>query len=403
MEYNVSGADLIIAAVAVWFLGTFINDRVAFLRRYSIPVAVTGGLVFSSLTAILHAYFDTTVTLDLTLRNILLLAFFTTIGLSSHIRVLFTGGKTLAILVVLAAALLFFQDISGVFMALLFDAHPAYGLFGGSVSLAGGHGTAIAWGTIAEESGLRGARDLGLAFATFGLVAGGLSGGPVAEFLIKRYNLKSTENCSDENLTHSSESSPIQPSVKQALGTLMLIALCVKLGGIINSYFSSSGITVPGFLTAMMMGIVVANVCDVAKIRLNKVAIDRVGEISLQLFLCISLMSMQLWTLVNSIGPIVVVLAFQVFVITIFSVFIVFRLLGRDYDAAVIVSGFVGLGMGATPVGIANMASVTGKYGPSAKAFLVIPLIGAFFIDIVNAFMIKMFLAWPLISEAPLP
>ena len=151
------------------------------------------------------------------------------------------------------------------------------------------------------------------------------------------------------------------------------------------------------------MGIVIGNACDVARVRLNDVAVERAGEISLQLFLSMSLMSMQLWTLAQAIGPVLTVLAVQVLVITLFGVVIVFRVLGRDYDAAVITAGFIGLGLGATPVGIANMTAVTAKHGPSQKAFLIVPLVGAFFIDIVNALMIKFFIALPIISETPIP
>ena len=403
MEYRLEGSDVVILAVAVWFVGTFINNRVAFLRRYSIPVAVTGGLLFSALTALLHGAFDVTVTLDLRLRNLLLLTFFTTIGLSAKVRVLLDGGKALAILLVMAAALLFLQDSTGVLMAMAFDAHPAYGLFGGSVSLAGGHGTAIAWGTIAEDAGLKAAKDLGLAFATFGLVAGGIFGGPIAEFLIKRHGLKPEAPEGTDAESDGGPSPKPLPPIAHALGTIMLIALCVKLGAIVNGLFADSGITVPGFLTAMMMGIVIGNTCDVARVRLNDVAVERAGEISLQLFLSMSLMSMQLWTLGQAIGPVVTVLAVQILVITLFGVVIVFRVMGRDFDAAVITAGFVGLGLGATPVGIANMTAVTAKHGPSQKAFLIVPLVGAFFIDIVNALMIKFFIALPIISETPIP
>lgn len=403
MEYRLEGSDVVILAVAVWFVGTFITNRVAFLRRYSIPVAVTGGLLFSALTAFLHGAFDVTVTLDLQLRNLLLLTFFTTIGLSAKVRVLVAGGKALVILLVMAAVLLFLQDSAGVLMAMAFDVHPAYGLFAGSVSLAGGHGTAIAWGAIAEEAGLKAAKDIGLAFATFGLVAGGIFGGPIAEFLIKRRGLKPRAPDGTDAESDGGPSPKPLPPIADVLGTIMLIALCVKLGAIVNGFFTDSGITVPGFLTAMMVGIVIGNACDVARLRLNDVAIERAGEISLQLFLSMSLMSMQLWTLAQAIGPVLTVLAVQVLVITLFGVVIVFRVLGRDYDAAVITAGFIGLGLGATPVGIANMTAVTAKHGQSQKAFLIVPLVGAFFIDIVNALMIKFFIALPIISETPIP
>ncbi len=401
MEHQLSGQEVVIVAVAVWFVGTFINNRVPLLKRYSIPVAVTGGVLFSIIVTVIRSAFDLTISLDLELRDLLLLTFFTTIGLSARFRVLLDGGKALIILLIAASTLLFLQNLTGILSAQAFGAHPAYGLFGGSVSLAGGHGTAIAWGAILEDTGLKGARELGLAFATFGLVAGGIVGGPISEYLIKRHGLKPA---GPPRFVSGTEEVPkAQPPLEHVLATIMLIAICIQAGATVNSFFSDQGITVPGFLTAMMIGIVIGNVCDTAKIKLNLIAIERGGEISLQLFLCMSLMSMQLWTVAQAIGPIVAVLALQVTVITLFGVFVVFRVMGRDFDAAVIVGGFTGLGLGATPVGIANMTAVTNKHGPSQKAFLVIPLVGAFFIDIVNALIVKFFIGLPIIADTPFP
>ena len=401
MEHQLSGQEVVIVAVAVWFVGTFINNRVPLLKRYSIPVAVTGGVLFSIIVTVIRSAFDLTISLDLELRDLLLLTFFTTIGLSARFRVLLDGGKALIILLIAASTLLFLQNLTGILSAQAFGAHPAYGLFGGSVSLAGGHGTAIAWGAILEDIGLKSAKELGLAFATFGLVAGGIVGGPISEYLIKRHGLKPA---GPPRFVSGTEEVPkARPPLEHVLATIMLIAICIQAGATVNSFFSDQGITVPGFLTAMMIGIVIGNVCDAAKIKLNLIAIERGGEISLQLFLCMSLMSMQLWTVAQAIGPIVAVLALQVTVITLFGVFVVFRVMGRDYDAAVIVGGFTGLGLGATPVGIANMTAVTNKHGPSQKAFLVIPLVGAFFIDIVNALIVKFFIGLPIIADTPFP
>jgi ESS family glutamate:Na+ symporter len=403
MEYQLATQEVVIAAVAVWFIGTFVNNRISLLKRYSIPVAVTGGILFSIAVTVMRSAFDLTISLNLELRDLLLLVFFTTIGLSARFRVLLGGGKALVILLVAAASLLFLQNTAGILSALAFGAHPAYGLFGGSVSLAGGHGTAIAWGAIAEDAGLKAAKEVGLAFATFGLVAGGIVGGPITEFLIKRHGLKGTGPARFVSGAEEEVAPTAQPPLEHALATIMLIAICVEVGAVVNGFFAHRGITVPGFLTAMMIGIAIGNFCDTAKIKLNATAIERGGEISLQLFLCMSLMSMQLWTVAEALGPIATVLALQVLVITLFGVFVVFRLMGRDYDAAVIVGGFTGLGLGATPVGIANMTAVTNKHGPSQKAFLVIPLVGAFFIDIVNALIVKFFIGLPIISETPIP
>jgi ESS family glutamate:Na+ symporter len=398
MEYTIEGANIVVLAVAVWFLGTVVNSKIAFLTRYSIPVAVTGGLICSLIVSAIYFAFDITISFDTRLRDILLLAFFSTIGLSARISLLKEGGKALVLLLLAAAVLLILQNTTGVLMAMAFDAHPGYGLFGGSVSLAGGHGTAIAWGRVAQDAGLEGAKALGIAFATFGLIVGGLIGGPIAERLIVKNGLRDSggpgpeghlEDVSDTKDPH------LLPPMSSSLGTLLLLAVCVETGDLVNQYLFDRGVTLPGFLTAMFVGIVIANLSGVFKFRIDPVSRERASELSLQLFLAMSLMSMQLWVLAGAVGLILIVLFAQMTVITLFSVWIVFRMMGRNYDAAVIAAGFSGLGMGATPVGIANMNAVTSKYGPSPKAFLVIPLVGAFFLDLVNALVIKTFLAFP--------
>lgn len=401
LEYTISGANIVVLAVAVWFIGTFINKKVAFLERYSIPVAVTGGLLCSLVTTTIYYGFDITINFDTRLRDLLLLLFFSTIGLSAKIGLLKEGGKALVILLIAAVGLLVVQDITGVLLAMAFGAHPGYGLFGGSVSLAGGYGTAIAWGGVAEQAGLQSAKEIGIAFATFGLIAGGIIGGPIAERLINRHGLADQCRVDAEGPMGgpSSDNAPqLLPPLSSALGTLMVLALCVELGDLVNQFLFSNDVTLPGFLTAMAVGIVVVNTADLFKVELNPVARERAAEISLQLFLAMSLMSMQLWVLAGAVSKILVVLFVQMIVITIFGIFIVYRIMGRDYDASVIVAGFTGLGMGATPVGIANMNAITSKYAPSPKAFLVVPLVGAFFIDIANALVIKMFLALPMMQ-----
>ena len=414
VEHNISGTSIIVLAVGVWFLGTFVNKKLPFLQRYSIPVAVTGGLICSLSVMAVRALFDITITFDTELRDLLLLAFFSTIGLSAKLSLLKEGGRALLILMAAAGVLLILQNGTGVLLATLFGGHPGYGLIGGSVSLAGGHGTAIAWGAVAEEAGLEDAQALGIAFATFGLIAGGLIGGPIAEFLIKRDKLRTSCRANpcgalldvqgQQAATNPVPEAETQllPPLSSALGTLMLLAICIEVGYQVNQLLDSWGLTLPGFLTAMMTGIVIANVADALKIELDTVSRESVAEISLQLFLAISLMSMQLWVLADSIDKVLLVLFAQMMIITLFAVAVVYRIMGRDYDAAVIAAGFSGLGMGATPVGIANMNAVTSKYGPSPKAFLIVPLVGAFFLDILNALVIKTFIAMPLIQNTPL-
>ncbi|MFN3160041.1 MAG: sodium/glutamate symporter [Rubinisphaera brasiliensis] len=399
---QVTGADIVIVAIAVLWVGNWITSRVPLLSKYSIPIAVTGGLLCSLGVAAVDAFGGPRIVFDMTMRDTLLMVFFTTIGVSAKFSRLAAGGKALGLLVVCAAVFLVVQDITGVLLASAFGAHPGYGLFAGSVSLAGGHGTAIAWGKEATAAGLPNADVAGIAFATFGLIAGGIVGGPIAEWLIKRNNLEPASSEFDDAANGGTEEGE-RYSLALALRVMLVIAVCLSLGEVINRWLFHNDIKLPGFLTAMAVAIVITNIADRSGRPLPAIAFEKIGEISLQLFLAMSLMSMDLSSLAESFGLISVVLMIQIVVITLFAVLVIFRIMGRDYDAAVIVGGFCGLGMGATPVAIANMSAVTRKYGPSFKAFLVIPLVGAFFVDLINALVIKFFISLPLLQQAPLP
>jgi len=396
--YDVVGADVLIIAIIVWFLGEFVTKKFFFLSNYNIPSAVTGGLICSLIITFIYSVFDIQINFDMRIRDLMLLIFFTTIGLSAKFALLKAGGKALAILLGVATVFLILQDITGVLLVTLLGENPAYGLFGGSISFAGGYGTAIAWGDVVEQGGLVKAKEIGIAFATFGLIAGGVIGGPIAQYLIRKHKIQA--NTSEITSIEDKQSLLTKPvNISGVLGSLLVLAICMEIGDLVNRMLFSNGVTLPGFLTAMMIGIVITNSADLFKLQLNEKVIDRAAEISLQIFLSMSLMSMQLWVLSQAVGPILLVLIAQVLVMTIFAVHVIFRVMGKDYDASVIASGFAGLGLGATPVGIANMNAITTKYGPSPKAFLVIPLVGAFFIDIVNALVIKFFANLPIISQ----
>jgi ESS family glutamate:Na+ symporter len=402
-EIVISGSDILIGAILVLALGNAITQKVAALRKFSIPIAVTGGLLCSIVVAIISNVGGPKIVFEMTIRDTLLMVFFTTIGISAKFARLKAGGKALGVLVACAAVFLLFQNVTGVLLAKAFGVHPGYGLFAGSVSLAGGHGTAIAWGQEADAAGLPGAGLTGIAFATFGLIAGGLVGGPVAERLIKKHNLSPA---ADEEATASDfgESESQAPyTLRRAMSAMLVIAVCLSFGEVVNRWLFSNNIKLPGFLTAMLVGIAITNLTDKLRRPLRVSDYDKVGEIALQLFLAMSLMSMDLSSLVGAFNTILVVLCAQIVVITLFAVFVIFRIMGKGYDAAVIAGGFCGLGMGATPVAIANMNAITAKHGPSFKAFLVIPLVGAFFIDLLNAMVIKFFVGLPLLQNAPLP
>ncbi|MDD7983807.1 sodium/glutamate symporter [Lentisphaera marina] len=397
---TISGTQLIVLAIAVLYLGEVINKKWHFLEKNSIPTPVTGGLVFSLLTAVIHYLGDYQFNFVLELRDTLLLIFFSTIGLNAKVKSLISGGKGLILMIVACSAFLVVQDLLGLLMAYIAGAHPGFGLLGGSISFAGGHGTAIAWGEEATKAGLEGAAEFGLACATFGLVVGGLIGSPIASRLIKKYQLKPKDeslNKTNDFSVSTKNSSPLhQLSVNDAIGTIFSLGLCLGLGDAVNRYLFTHDIKLPGFLTAMIVGIMLTNGADHFKIKFSQPAIDLISGLSLQLFLTMSLMSMDLLSLMESASFLLFVVLGQAMLITIFAVHIVFRLMGKDYDAAVIAGGFMGLGLGATPVAIANMDAITRKFGPSQKALIIIPLTGAFFIDIMNALIIKFFIALPI-------
>ncbi len=387
----------VIVAVTVLYAGRFLTSRIRFLRDLNIPEAVSGGLLCSVTVAIIFAVTNRQVEFDLSLRDTLLLVFFSTIGLSAKLKTLLNGGKALAILVVCAVAFLVLQDVAGIGVALAFGGHPAYGLLAGSIAFAGGHGSAISYGQLASNQGLPGAVELGLACATFGLIAGGLIGGPIANRLISKNNL--TGDASRQTYVPGPEqteaSGPV--TLNGMLDSIFVLVICIAAGALVNEWLGHRwSVPLPGFLTAMFVGITITNGLDLLGIELDKPSVSLCSDVSLQLFLAMSLMSLQLWGLAGVFGPLLVVLLVQIGVMTVFALLVVFPAMGRDYDAAVIAAGFSGLGLGATPVGIANMHAVTEKLGASQKAFLIVPLVGAFFLDIANAAIIQAFLATPL-------
>jgi ESS family glutamate:Na+ symporter len=395
-QLSVEPVEVLVLSILVLYLGMFLNDKIRFLGDNYIPPAVTGGLICSGIVAVIYFAAHVQINFDMRIRDVLLLVFFSTVGLSAKLRTLGAGGKALGLLVIVAAVFLVIQDATGIGLAMLLGAHPGYGLMAGSVSFAGGHGTAIAWGAQADAAGLKGGSEIGIAFATFGLVAGGLIGGPIAKRLVSKYRLQGpaldTDSTPNNQRAASSEDHGSAGELKQILAGTLVLALCVQFGHAVNRYLFSEGVVLPGFLTSMLVGIVVTNTADLLNWRINKVTVDKFGEVALNLFLSMSLMSMQLWTVAGAFGKITFVLIIQMLVMTLFAIYIVFWVMGRDYDAAVIASGFAGLGLGATPVAIANMSSVTSRFGPSPKAYLVVPLVGAFFIDLLNAATIKFFI-----------
>lgn len=392
----------LLIAVAVLYVGRFLTIRIKILDRFNIPEAVCGGLLCSILVAVLLTTTNQKVTFNLNVRDALLLVFFSTIGLSAKLRTLVSGGKLFAILVFCTVAFLVLQDIVGIGAALALGSDPAYGLIAGSIAFAGGHGSAISYGQLASDQGLPNAVELGLACATFGLIAGGLVGGPIARRLISKHDLSGEPNSQDYTPGPENTDSSGPVTLNGMLDSVFVLAICVAAGGVVNKWLEQTrSVPLPGFLTAMFVGIAITNAFDFFGKELPKASLSLCSDVSLQLFLAISLMSLQLNCLQGMLGPLFLVLFLHVALTVVFAISVIFPLMGRTYDAAVIAAGFSGLGLGATPVGIANMHAVTEKFGASAKAFLIIPLVGAFFLDIANATILQLFLMLPLFGGSP--
>jgi ESS family glutamate:Na+ symporter len=387
--------------IIVLFAGKRINDAVAFLREFSIPEPVTGGLLFSLLSALLYFISGVEISFELAGRDVLLVYFFTTIGINASLRDLLAGGKPLVILLAITIAYMFLQNLTGISVAALFDQPAAVGMLGGTVSLIGGHGTAIAWSPrIAEEFGVSNAMEIGIACATFGLILASLMGGPIAKFLIARHGLK------PEKAEPLDVGVADGPEDRQGidhldfLDAVLAIHVSAILGMLINSALQDLGLKLPLFVTCLFAGILITNLIPKSFPRISgrewpsrKPAIALIADISLGTFLAMSLMSMQLWTLVDLAGPILSILGAQFLIAVGLTLFVVFPAMGRNYDAAVVCAGFGGISLGSTPTAMANMSAVAQRYGASHLAFIIVPLVCAFFIDLVNALLIPFFLA----------
>jgi ESS family glutamate:Na+ symporter len=386
--------------IIVLFVGKRLNDRILVLREFSIPEPVTGGLLFSVLFGIIYATSGVAVEFSLGARDILLVYFFTTIGINASLRDLLAGGKPLVILLVITIAYMIVQNLTGISVAALFDLPTPVGLLGGSVSLIGGHGTAIAWAPrIAEEYGVSNAMEIGIACATFGLILASLMGGPIAKFLINRHNL--TPDTDDKpNVGLSAEDRETGIGSMDFLDAILAIHISVIFGILLNVGLEELGLKLPLFVTCLFAGIAITNLIPENFPRFSGTnwpartpAIAVIADIALGAFLAMSLMSMQLWTLVDLAGPIFTILAAQFVIAVTINIFVVFRVMGRNYDAAVVCAGFGGISLGSTPTAMANMSAVSKRYGASHLAFIIVPLVCAFFIDLANALLIPFFLA----------
>lgn len=458
MAIDATGVFTLISATLVLLLGGWIIRRVKFLRDYNIPEPVVGGIIAAIIIFVLRSWpnwfgadpsYSLTFTFDSGLQNFFMLMFFTSIGLSADFARLKAGGKPLVIFAVVVSAFIIVQDVVGVSMASVVGLQPLMGLVAGSITLTGGHGTGGSWGAVLESQyGLDGAVTLGMAVATFGLVSGGLIGGPVAHFLINRINsrkaaegaaqieeiksekekeaVRAQQKAMAEKAVEKGDISAVEGGNKpakrakhkhnteamfekahqgrlitsmSAIETLTFFAICITVAQLLTDWTSGSSFEMPTFVWALATGVIVRNVCThLFSFDLFDRAIDVFGNVSLSLYLAMALLSLKLWELADLAGPVIIILAVQVVVMVVYVCLATFVIMGRNYDAAVLSAGHCGFGLGATPTAIANMQAITDKFGPSPKAYLLVPMVGAFFVDIVNALVIRGFLSVPFLQ-----
>lgn len=388
----------LVAASMVLLLGRGLVARVGFLRTYNIPEPVAGGLLAALLLLALRGFANIEIRFDTSLQAPLMLAFFATIGLSADFASLKKGGRALGIFLLVVTALLIVQNAMGIGLATALGLDPLMGLLAGSITLSGGHGTGAAWGSVfSEKYGLASASELAIASATFGLVLGGLIGGPVARLLIKRVQTPGVGQ-GEQRLPKGFEQPNQQRQITPFtfIETLALLAISLQTGTFLSNCIQDTAFELPTFVCVLFMGVVLRN--GLSALGWHKVfehEVSVLGNVSLSLFLAIALMSLKLWDLASLALPIFILLTAQTLMMALFAIFVTFRVMGKNYDAAVLAAGHCGFGLGATPTAIANMQAVTQRYGPSQMAFLVVPMVGAFFIDITNAIVIKLYLALP--------
>ena len=397
-----------IGALAL-IVGMVLTRKVGFLQKFCIPSPVSGGIIFSLFTLILYGWFDVEVSFDNTLGDVFMLAFFTSVGFQSDLKVIKQGGKLLVIMLTLLVVMIAMQNLMPMVITRLMGVDALIGMAAGSISMTGGHGTAGGFASVLEGLGLHGAGTIGMAAATFGLIAGSMIGGPLAERIIRTKLTHEQMQPQDEEIDpamagiESDEASPAgrekrvstnEQEFQQYAKATYSILLVMGGGTLLSWLLTKTGITFPTYFGALILAAIVRNVIGFVNSEklLDMDRIISVGNISLSLFLGMAMISLKLWELHSLAMPLIFILASQVLMMALFALFVAFPLLGRDYDAAVLCAGMCGFGLGATPNAMANMSAVCYKYRYTVKPFLIVPVIGAMFADLINTGMITLFL-----------
>ena len=406
-----------IGALAL-IVGMILTRKVDFLQKFCVPSPVSGGIIFSLITLILYGWFHVVVSFDGTLKDVFMLAFFTSVGFQSDLKVLKQGGKLLIIMLTLLVAIIAMQNLMPVGITMFMGVDPLIGMASGSISMTGGHGTAAGFASVLEGMGLHGAGTIGMAAATFGLIAGSMIGGPLAEKIIRTKLTHEQMQAPDEDIDpamagiESDEASPTgrtkristnEQEFQQYAKASYCIILVMGAGTILSWLLAKTGITFPTYFGALILAAIVRNTIGFVRYKddgkwekadklLDMERIISVGNICLSLFLGMAMISLKLWELQSLALPLIVILVSQVLMMALFAYFVAFPLLGRDYDAAVLCAGICGFGLGATPNAMANMSAVCYKYRYTVKPFLIVPIIGAMFADLINTGIITLFL-----------
>ena len=392
MEIQIDMYQTLAVSVLVLVLGQFLKKRINFLEKFCIPAPVIGGLLFAVLTCVCYSLGIAEFTFDDTLREVCMVFFFTSVGFQANLKVLKSGGKSLFIFLGLVVVLIVAQNFLALGVSKVLHLDPLVGLCTGSIPMVGGHGTAGAFGPVLEDFDVKGATTICTAAATFGLIAGSLIGGPIGKRLIDRKKLLDTAVAEDDSILVEDEKKHERHTNMYAAAVFQLI-IAVGIGTIISELLTKTGLTFPIYIGAMIAAAVIRNIGEYSgKFDIYMGEINNLGGICLSLFLGMAMITLKLWQLAELALPLIILLSAQLILMMLFTYFVVFNVMGRDYDAAVLSAGTCGFGMGATPNAMANMQAICDRYVPSVKAYLIIPLVGSLFADFLNSLVITFFI-----------
>lgn len=379
-------------AVLVLMLGAYLKKKIHFLEQFCIPAPVVGGLLFAIFTCVCYVTGVAEFSFDDILREVCMVFFFTSVGFQANLKVLKSGGRSLIVFLGLVITLIILQNVVAVGMSKLLGLNPLIGMCTGSIPMVGGHGTAGAFGPVLEDFNIDGATTICTAAATFGLICGSLVGGPLGKRLIEKRDLLKTAIPEDDSLLVEDEEKHERHTNMYAMAVFQLI-LAIGLGTVFSYFLTKTGMTFPVYIGAMIAAALFRNIGEYSgKFTIHMGEINDLGGISLSLFLGIAMITLKLWQLADLALPLFILLAAQALLICVFTYFVEFNIMGRDYDAAVLVAGTCGFGMGATPNAMANMQAICEKYTTSVKAYLLIPLVGSLFADFINSLVITFFI-----------